>query len=118
MFIAYASVAIVTIIANAFVAGADFVRAQFVLNNSAAVGVPTSWLTPLGLLKAAGAVGLLLGLLGVPLIDTVAAGGLVLFFAGAVITHFRAGDYSASVAFPGAYLVLAGASLVLGLQVG
>jgi hypothetical protein len=71
----------------------------------------------LGLLKAAGAVGLLFGLLGVPFIGTAAAGGLVLFFVGAVLTHFRAGDYSPSVGFPALYLLLAAASLALGLAV-
>ncbi len=39
-------------------------------------GVPESWLTfPIGTLKAAGAVGLLLGLIGVPRIGTAAAIG-------------------------------------------
>lgn len=40
----------------------------------------------MGLLKAAGAGGLLLGLTGVPLIGTAAAIGLTLFV-GAVVTH-------------------------------
>jgi hypothetical protein len=81
------------------------------------VGVPESWLTNLGLLKAAGAAGLLLGLLGVPLIGPAAATGLVLFFVGAVITHLRARDYSPSLGFPLTYLLLAVAALVLGLAV-
>lgn len=118
MVIAYVGVTILAIVANAFIAVADFARAPFVLNNSASVGVPVSWLTPLGLLKAAGAVGLLLGLFGVPLIGLAAAAGLVLFFVGAVLTHFWAGDYSASVAFPASYLLLASASLVLDLLIG
>lgn len=117
MVIAHVAVTIAAIIANAFIAAADFARAQFVLNNSASVGVPTSWLTSLGLLKAAGAGGLLLGLVGVPIIGTAAAAGLVVFFIGAVVTHFRAGNYSASVGFPASYLFLAAASLVLDLLV-
>jgi hypothetical protein len=106
-------VTVVAIIANAFVAAADLARARFVLDNSASVGVPVSWLTPLGVLKAAGAVGLLLGLLGVPVIGTAAAAGLVLFFIGAVVTHVRAGDRSISLAFPASFLVLAAAALAL-----
>ena len=62
-----AVVLIVTIVANMGIALADFSSAKFVLNNSAQVGVSTKWLPMLGALKAAGAVGLLLGLLGVRL---------------------------------------------------
>ena len=115
MYTAYIAVTGLAIVANAFVATADFLRAGFVLGNSAAVGVPESWLTGLGLVKAAGAAGLLLGLSGVPLIGTAAAAGLVLFFVGAVATHLRAGDHSLSLGFPLAFLVLASAALVLSL---
>ena len=79
-------VLIVTIVANMGIALADFASAKFVLNNSAQVGVSTTWLPMLGALKAAGAVGLLLGLLGVRLIGIAAALGLVVFFIGAVAT--------------------------------
>jgi hypothetical protein len=118
MVIVFVGVTVVAIIANAVVAAADLAHARFVLDNSASVGVPVSWLTPLGLLKAAGAVGLLLGLLGVPVIGTAAAAGLVLFFVGAVVTHLRAGDRSASLAFPASFLVLAAAALALAVLVG
>ncbi|MBO4239348.1 DoxX family protein [Pseudonocardia alni] len=118
MVLAYVGVTVIAIVANAFIAVADFTRAKFVLANSASVGVPESWLTPLGLLKAAGAAGLLLGLLGVPLVGPLAATGLLLFFSGAVVTHLRAGDYSFSLGFPVLYLLLAVAALVLGIAVG
>ncbi len=111
MFTAYIVVTLMAIAANAFIAAADLMRAEFVLINSAKVGVPQSWLTPLGILKAAGAGGLLLGLIGVPLIGTAAAIGLTLFFVGAIITHVRAHAYS--LGFPSAYLLLAVAALVL-----
>jgi hypothetical protein len=117
MVIAYVGVTVAAIIANAVAAAADLARTQFVLDNSASVRVPVSWLTPLGLLKAAGAAGLLLGLLGVPAVGTAAAAGLVLFFVGAVVTHLRAGDYSASVGFPASFLALAAASLALDVLV-
>jgi hypothetical protein len=118
MVIAHIGVTVLAIIANAFAAAADFARARLVLDNSASVGVPLSWLTPLGLLKTAGAAGLLLGLLGVPVVGTAAATGLVLFFVGAVVTHLRAGDRSASLAFPASFLLLAVAVLVSSVLAG
>ena len=115
MVAAHILVTVAAVVANAFIAVADLARAEFVLANSASVGVPRSWLTPLGLLKLAGAAGLVLGLAGFPLVGAVAAAGLTLFFLGAVLTHLRARNYA--LAFPGAYLLLAVSSLVLGLAV-
>jgi hypothetical protein len=109
---AYIPVTIVTIVANGIISIADLMRAKFVLANMARVGVPESWLPFLGALQLAGAAGLLLGLVGVPLIGTIAAIGLVLKFVGAVATHLRSRAYRSTV-FPGAFLVLAIASLVL-----
>ncbi|MFJ5675855.1 DoxX family protein [Streptomyces sp. NPDC093097] len=103
------------IVANAAIAVADFGRAPFVLANSAAVGVPRSWLPWLGALKGAGAVGLLLGLLGAHALGVAAAVGLVLFFVGAVAAHIRRGVYH-NLAFPAGYLGLAAASLVLAFE--
>ncbi len=48
-------------------------------------GVLESWMTTLDILKAAGALGLLVGI-DVPLIGTAAAVGLILFFVAAIIT--------------------------------
>jgi DoxX-like family len=110
---AYVTVTVLTVVANLAIALADVLRARFVLANSASVGVPESWLVPLGLVKAAGAAGLLVGLAGVPLIGTAAAAGLVLFFVGAVLTHLRARNYA--LGFPGAFLALAVAAFVLSL---
>lgn len=115
MFIAYIVVTLIVIAANSFMATADLMHHEFVLSNSAKVGVPESWLTTLGLLKAAGAAGLLLGLIGVPLIGSAAAIGLIAFFVGAIVTHLRAGDYS--LGFPATFLLLAVAALVLSLAV-
>lgn len=110
MTVTMAVIAIVTIAANAGIAAADLARAKFVLANVADVGVPLSWLPALALLKAAGAAGLLLGLLGVPVIGLMAACGLVLFFVGAIVAHVRARAY-AKIAFPIAFLALAVASV-------
>ncbi|UWP79701.1 DoxX family protein [Dactylosporangium fulvum] len=92
------------------IAVADLAGARFVLANAAEVGVPRSWLPLLGTLKAAGAAGLVLALLGASLIGVAAATGLVLFFIGALAAHVRAGVYR-NIAIPGAFLALAAACL-------
>ena len=78
----------------------------------AKAGVPESWMTTLGILKAAGAVGLLVGI-GVPVIGMAAAIGLIVFFVGAIITHLRGRDYSLGPAF--VFLLLAVAALAFRL---
>ncbi|MFE6686382.1 DoxX family protein [Streptomyces sp. NPDC057743] len=117
MELAYVITTVLTLVANGAIAVADFVRAPFVLANSAEVGVPPPWLPWLGALKGAGAVGLLLGLLGARPLGVAAAVGLVLFFVGAVAAHLRRRVYH-NVAFPAGYLALAAASLGLALAVG
>ncbi|NLU71012.1 DoxX family protein [Streptomyces sp. HNM0574] len=116
MFVAYVVVTVLTVLANAGIAAADFARARPVLANAAAVHVPGSWLPVLGALKAAGAAGLLVGLAGVRPLGIAAATGLVLFFTGAVAAHLRARVLH-NLAFPAAYLALATASLALALAV-
>ena len=112
----YLAVAIVAIAANAFSGIAALVHFRPILPGMARAGVPESWLTfPIGTLKTAGAVGLLLGLAGVPLVGTAAAVGLVLFFVCAVYTHVRASDYSPQFAMAVGFLVLAVVTLGLGL---
>ncbi|MGN9837255.1 DoxX family protein [Nonomuraea sp. H19] len=112
MFAAYVIVTVVTIVATAGIALADFAGARFVLANSAEVGLSPSWIPLLGWLKTAGAVGLLLGLLGVRLVGLAAAAGLVLFFIGAIVAHVRARVFH-NIAFPGSYLALAIGSFAL-----
>ncbi|MGV0781958.1 DoxX family protein [Mycolicibacterium sp. XJ775] len=96
----------IAIVANGAMAVADLAAVRFVLANSAEVGVPRSWVPTLGLLKGAGAVGLLVGLLAFPPLGIAAAIGLIGFFVGAVITHIRAGVFY-NIAFPAVFLVLA-----------
>ncbi|WAJ42937.1 DoxX family protein [Mycobacterium sp. Aquia_216] len=105
-------ITLLTAIITAGIAVPDFVPAKFVLANSAEVGVPRSWLPALGATKLAGAVGLLAGLVGLPALAIAAATGLVLYFAGAVLTHLRA-HVLYNIAFPGAFLCLSAASLAL-----
>ncbi|MDG9692725.1 DoxX family protein [Streptomyces mutabilis] len=109
---AHVIVTVVAVIANAGIALADLRRARFVLANSAEVEVPASWLPGLAALKAAGAAGLLVGLLGVRPLGVAAAAGLVLFFVGAVAAHVRARVFH-NIAFPIGYLALNAAVLVL-----
>jgi DoxX-like family len=108
----YVVVAVTTAIITGAIAIADFIPAGFVLANSAKVHLPRSWLPVLGTLKLAGAIGLPVGLVGPPAIGLAAAIGLVLYFLGALIAHVRA-RVLYNIAFPGAYLVLSAASLVL-----
>ena len=112
MFIAYIIVTAIAAAANAFSATLDFIRYKQVLINMAKASVPESWITALGTLKAAGALGLLVGI-GVPVIGTAAAVGLILFFVGAIITRLRAHDHSFGLAI--VFLLLAMAALVLRL---
>ncbi len=116
MFAAYLTIAIVTIVVNGAAAIADLIPAGFVLGNMAEVGVPRSWLAPLGVLKAAGAAGLLLGLLTVRPLAIAAAAGLVLFFTGAVATHIRASVFH-NIAVPATFLAPALATLALAVAV-
>ena len=102
--------------ANAFSGIAALAHFRPILPGMARAGVPESWLTfPIGTLKTAGAAGLLLGLLGLPLVGTAAAIGLVLFFVCAVHTHLLAGDYSSQLGLALGFLGLAVATLALGL---
>ena len=78
MFIAYLVVTILAAAANIFSAMCDFVRYEKVSINMARAVVPESWITMLGILKAAGALELLVGI-GVPVIGTAAAVGLICF---------------------------------------
>jgi hypothetical protein len=110
MFTAYVVVTGLTAAANTFAATVDFTRPQWLLNNMARARVPQSWLSQLGALKAAGALGLLVGI-AVPPLGVAASVGLVLFFIGAIITHFRARYWN--IAAPVTFLLLAVGSLVL-----
>jgi hypothetical protein len=109
---AYVIIATVTILANVSVTVADLLKARFVLGNMAEVGVPRSWLVPLGLLKGAGAAGLAIGLLGVRPLGIAAAIGLMLFFIGALAAHVRARVFH-NIAVPGTFFALATASAAL-----
>ncbi|RQX03246.1 DoxX family protein [Micromonospora globispora] len=113
MHVAYVVVTLLAVAATGFSGVAALAHFRPILPGMAAAGVPVSWLTfPMGTLKTAGAVGLLLG---VPWIGVAAAAGLVLFFVCAVHTHLPARDYSAQFMLANGFLLLVGAGLALGL---
>ncbi|WP_440065242.1 DoxX family protein [Streptosporangium sp. OZ121] len=106
---------VVTVLAALWVGFSAFSllrRADWVVEPLTDYGVPRSWWTWLGAAKAAGAVGLLVGLF-VPVIGVLAGICLVLYFTGAVVTVLRARSYS-TVVFPLLYMGPVIAALVLG----
>lgn len=113
MFVGYVAVAVLAAAMNMWAASLDLRRARSAVDNAARVEIPPSWLRPLGVLKVAGAVGLVAGV-AVPLLGVAAAIGLVLFFACAVFAHLRVTWY-ATLPFPIAFLLVAVAALVLRL---
>lgn len=74
-------------------ASGTLLRVKFVVQSFADYGVPRSWWPWLGAAKAAGALGLLIGLF-VPIIGALAAICLVLYFIGAVVTVVKARFYA------------------------
>lgn len=94
------------IVAIVFIVVADYLKAEFVLKNSAEVHVPVGALPYLATLKLGGAIGLVVGLTVAPWLGGAAAIGLILFFIGALAAHIRARVFS-NIAFPGVYLLLA-----------
>ena len=117
MFTAYIAVALLAAAANGYAATLDFLRHQKVLASMARLGLPERWLPLLGILKAAGALGLLVGI-GVPVIGTAAAAGLVLFF---VRRDHHAPACTRLLAWPGGRVPLAGrgcSGIAMGLVSG
>lgn len=91
MFAAYVSVTILASVftgsaAVTYLIGHDYPKAQLDMKR-----LPHSWMPMLGMILAAGSIGLLAGFV-VPLLGTLAAAGLVLYFAGALIAHLRVGS--------------------------
>jgi hypothetical protein len=90
----FAAYVTVTILASVFTAiaavtyliGHDYPKAQLDMKR-----LPQSWGPRLGTLLAAGSLGLLVGF-AVPLLGTLAAAALVLYFVGALIAHLRVGS--------------------------
>lgn len=91
MFAAYVTLTVVAsvftaVAAYTYLSGNDYPKAQADMKR-----IPRSWLPMLGSLLAAGSVGLLAGF-AVPVLGTLAAAGLALYFVGALVAHLRVGS--------------------------
>ena len=91
MFVAYVAVTLLAAAVNGLAAVANLIGHEYPKAQADKLGLPRSWMVPLGTLLAAGALGLLVGL-AVPAVGTIAAGGLVLYFVGAFGAHLRVRD--------------------------
>ncbi|NUT27062.1 MAG: DoxX family protein [Streptomyces sp.] len=111
MHTAYVVVTLVAALMAGFSGAVLLMRAQWIVQALTDYGVPRSWWTWLGLAKAAGAVGLVVGLF-VPVIGVLAGVGLVLYFLGAAVTVARARSY-AHIPFPLVYAAPVAGALVL-----
>jgi hypothetical protein len=111
MFAAYVVITLLTAAVNLYGATADFTRPAWLMDNMTSLGLSEERLAPLGVIKAVGAAGLLVGF-AVPLIGAAAAAGLVLYFILALGTVLRARCFD-QIPYPTAFLLLAGASLAL-----
>ncbi|MFF3860025.1 DoxX family protein [Streptomyces sp. NPDC002209] len=113
MFIGYAVAVVLFAALLVFSGRGVLVKDETVVASLTTVGVPPSWFVPLAAVKFAGALGLLAGLVYRPL-GIAAAAGVLLFFAGAVVSHLRVRDMKGAPA-PAALMVLAVAPLTLGI---
>jgi hypothetical protein len=91
MFAVYVTVTIFASVLNGsaavvYLIGHEFPKAQLDMKR-----LPRSWAPVLGMLLAAGSLGLLGGF-AVPMLGTLAAAGLVLYFIGALLAHLRVGS--------------------------
>lgn len=111
MYIAYLVITALAAGAVGFAAYAVFTRASWVTQNLTDYGVSKSWWPWLGIAKAAGAAGLIIGLF-VPVVGFMAGIALVIFFIGAVVTVVRAHLYS-HIPYPLFFLAPVVLSLVL-----
>jgi hypothetical protein len=114
MFTAYVLVTVLAAMIYGYASYVDFARVGWVLDNMNTYGVPQSWLSLLGVLKATAAVGLLIGL-AIPLVGSAAAIGLVAYFVGACVIVLRKHCWS-HIAAPLVFLLPAVASLALLLE--
>jgi hypothetical protein len=113
VFAIYLTVTLLAATLNGLAAVANLIGHRYPRAQADKLGVPRSWHLPLGLLLGAGALGLLAGF-AVPLLGTLAAAGLVLYFAGAFGAHLRARNYEFG---PWAlFFTLAVAALAAGLS--
>jgi uncharacterized membrane protein YkgB len=112
--VAFIVVTILAAVATGYAASNDFTRPDWLMENMKRLNIPQSWLTTLGVLKGAGAVGLLAGLM-MPKIGVVSGICLAIFFLGAIVFTLRA-RFFAHLTYPLVWLILVTASLALRLM--
>ncbi len=113
MHIAYLAITILTAFANGYAATMNFVGAESVKVVADRLQVSQRWMLPFGVLLAAGALGLMIGL-AVPPLGIAAAAGLVVYFICALSAHIRAHDRNVGGAVT--FLLLAVAALFLSVE--
>jgi DoxX-like family len=91
VFAAYVTVTIIASVLNGIAAVTYLIGHEYPKAQADMKRIPRSWVPVLGVLLAAGSVGLLAGF-AVPLLGTLAAAGLVLYFLGALVAHLRVGS--------------------------
>ena len=106
----YVVITLLAALAYGYAATLNFVGAESVQAVADRVQVSRRWMVPLGVLLAAGALGLLIGF-AVPVLGIAAATGLVLYFLCALGAHVRVRDRGVGGAV--AFLVLALAVLTV-----
>ena len=109
----YAVVTVLAALMVGFSAVSILRRAAWVVEPLTEYGVPRSWWRWLGAAKAAGSLGLLVGL-AVPAVGVVAAIALIAYFTGAIVTVARARWWS-HVPFPMLYVAPVIGSLAVGM---
>ena len=112
VFAAYVTVTILGAVFNGAAAVTYLIGHEYPKTQADMKGIPRKWVPVLGMLLAAGTAGLLAGL-AVPLLGTLAASGLVLYFIGAITAHLRVGSRNITGGI--VFLSTAAAILTLGL---
>ncbi len=92
MFAIYLTVTLLASALNGSAAVANLIGHDYPKTEADRNRIPRSWVRPLGILLGAGALGLLAGFV-VPVVGTLAAAGLVLYFLCALGAHVRAGNF-------------------------
>jgi hypothetical protein len=113
MFAAYVTVTVLAVVFTGSAAVFYLIGHEYPKTQADMKGVPRSWVPVLGMLLAAGSVGLVAGF-AVPVLGVLAAAGLVLYFVGAIIAHLRVG--SRQLVGGIVFLVTAGAALILNVS--
>lgn len=113
MFTAFVTVTIVASVLTGSAAITYLIGHEYPKTQADMKGIPRKFVPVLGLLLAAGCLGLLAGF-AVPLLGAFAAGGLVLYFIGAIVAHLRVG--SRQLAGPVVFLAAAVAALTVSLN--